>query len=169
MSRLVDIRKEYKIMTTLVNLVNLVNEEYIEVMRPSILSKSIIENLNIVVCNLKKTKCHLPNESNFDDNFKDVKEIKKRNEGFYILANKLNISNHLKKTKFCNIFLQEGKCNRKVCNFAHSIEEFSFPSCAFADHCKVKNCKFKHTSETLEQYKSRINFKVPYDIKKIKE
>jgi hypothetical protein len=148
-------------MTTLVN-EGLNDEEYIEVKRPTILSKSIIENLNIVVCNLKKPKCHLLNESNFDDNFK---EIKKRNEGFYILANKLNISNHLKKTKFCNIFLQEGKCNRKVCNFAHSMEEFSFPSCAFADHCKVKNCKFKHTYETLEQYKSRINFKVPQSIK----
>lgn len=140
------------------------SEEYIEVKRPSIFSKTIIENLNIILCDLKKTKykkCISIDNISIDNS----NDIKKRNEGFYILANKLNISNHLKKTKFCSIFIQEGKCNRKVCNFAHSIEEFNFPSCAFADNCKVKNCKFKHNNETIENYKSRINFKLPQNIK----
>jgi len=141
-------------------------EEYIEVKRP-VISKSImnvdvdvnvnmniIEELNILVYTLPK---------NSDKN--NDKEKEKRNEGFCILANKMNISNHLKKTKFCNIFIQEGICDRKLCNFAHSIEEYNFPLCAFSDKCKVKKCRFKHTIETLDEYKKRIDFKVPENIK----
>ena len=149
-------------------------EEYIEVKRP-VISKSIMDELNIVVYNLPK--------NNYNDirDIKDIKDIKnifnfikdndgnftkeKRNEGFCILASKMNISKHLKNTKFCNIFIQEGKCDRKVCNFAHSVEEYTFPSCAFGDNCKVKNCRFKHTTENLEEYKKRVDFKVPQNIK----
>lgn len=144
-------------------------EEYIEVKRPTTSSiKSIMDELNILVYNLPneiKNKNKNINDNsikNFNEMFKDKE---KRNEGFCILANKMNISKHLKKTKFCNIFIQEGKCDRKVCNFAHSMEEYNFPSCAFGNNCKVKNCKFKHTEELLDEYKKRIEFKVPQNIK----
>lgn len=152
--------------------------EYVEVKRP-VINKKLLEDLNIKVYNLPKK-----------DSFKVIKEVEspwkdftfvvsksikrkdsddnmdiKRNEGFYILANKVHISRHLKKTKFCNIFIQEGSCNRKICNFAHNMEEYNFPACAFRDNCKVKNCKFKHPNETLEEFKNRINFKLPNNIK----
>ncbi len=146
-------------------------DEYVEVKRP-ILAKSIIDDLNILVCNLPKT---LKSFKNIND-INDINDInnndkvnnftrEKRNEGFYILANKINISKHLKKTKFCNIYIQEGRCDRKVCNFAHSMDEFNFPTCAFGDNCKVKNCRFKHPAENLDEYKKRIDFKLPQNIK----
>ena len=149
-------------------------EEYIEVKRPSKsnntissvdTNKTIMDELNIIVYNLPKNI--IKNNESLKDIIKGdlFKDKEKRNEGFCILANKMNISKHLKKTKFCNIFIQEGKCDRKVCNFAHTIEEFNFPSCAFGDNCKVKFCKFKHKKESLDEYKNRIDFKVPQNIK----
>jgi len=146
-------------------------EEYIEVKRPSKSNsvnsvnsvKSIMDELNIMVYNLPKES--IKNIKNIDNDNEPLKDREKRNEGFCILANKMNISKHLKKTKFCNIFIQEGKCDRKVCNFAHSMEEYNFPSCAFGDNCKVKNCRFKHTGELLDDYKKRIDFKLPQNIK----
>jgi hypothetical protein len=148
-------------------------EEYIEVKR-NIIPKCFSE-LNISVYNLPQKKKEILTLSNLpkwkinknDPEIGNESENKflKRNEGFYILANKVNISKHLKKTKFCNIFIQEGTCNRKICNFAHSIDEYNFPSCAFGNNCKIDNCKFKHPCETIEHYKSRVNFKVPQNIK----
>lgn len=139
-------------------------EEYIEVKRQSKFNsvKSIMDELNIMVYNLPKESIKNIKINNNDN---EPKDREKRNEGFCILANKMNISKHLKKTKFCNIFIQEGKCDRKVCNFAHSMEEYNFPSCAFGDNCKVKNCRFKHTGELLDEYKKRIDFKIPQNIK----
>ncbi len=137
-------------------------DEYVEVKRP-IFSKSIIDDLNILVYNLPKTFKSVDNIDNNDKSNNFTRE--KRNEGFYILANKMNISKHLKKTKFCNIYIQEGHCDRKVCNFAHSMDEFNFPMCAFGDNCKVKNCRFKHPAENLDEYKKRIDFKLPQNIK----
>lgn len=139
--------------------------EYIEVKRPVTLTKSIIDELNIMVFNTKKNdknECSMIDECGFQY---VNSSHKKRNEGFYILANKLNISKHLKKTKFCNIYIQEGICNRKVCNFAHSIEEYNFPQCAFENNCKVSGCRFKHPYEDIEKYKKRVDFKLPKNIK----
>lgn len=139
-------------------------EDFVEV-KHKIISKSIIEDLGIIVKTLDtlKNNKNISNISNISNIYKD--DLKKRNEGFYILANKINISKHLIKTKFCNIFIQEGKCNRDVCNFAHSMEEYNFPSCAFGDKCKVEKCKFKHPFEKIEDYKKRIDFKLPKNIK----
>jgi hypothetical protein len=156
-----------------------VDTEYIEVKR-SILTKSILpkcfSDLNISIYNLPQKKIvsqqQLPlfpqwKIKNLEGNIGNIgnNNILKRNDGFYILANKVNISKHLKKTKFCNIFIQEGTCNRKICNFAHSVDEFNFPCCAFGNNCKINNCKFKHPCERLDDYKTRINFEVPQNIK----
>lgn len=153
-------------------------EEFVEVKRPicnsssnisnssnssNIISNSIIEDLGIIVKTLTTSKNN--HNKNNDISYISKEELKKRNEGFYILANKMNISKHLKKTKFCNIFIQEGKCNRSVCNFAHSMEEYNFPSCAFGDKCKVYKCKFKHPFEKIDDYKKRVDFKLPKNIK----
>ena len=136
---------------------NMEDMEMIEVKRPSInISKKIMEDLGIIVKTLDVYKSNISKISK--------EELKKRNEGFYILANKMNISNHLKKTKFCNIFIQEGVCNRKVCNFAHNMDEYCFPSCAFGDKCKINKCRFKHPFEDNEDYKNRIDFKLPKNI-----
>jgi hypothetical protein len=97
---------------------------------------------------------------------KDVKDVKdQRDMGFFMLSNPEKVSNHLKKTKFCQVLIDKGHCNRAVCNFAHSLNEIVFPECAFRDNCRKKNvCKFKHPSETNDIYKKRINFIVPSNI-----
>ncbi len=161
--------------------------EYVQVKRP-VINKRLMDDLNIRMYTLPKNdkdiKDNKDNKDTRESPWKDftfvlsktVKKDKilgnegvynelKRNEGFYILANKVHISRHLKKTKFCNIFIQEGSCNRKICNFAHNMEEYNFPNCAFRENCKVKNCKFKHPNETLDEFKNRINFKLPNNIK----
>jgi hypothetical protein len=145
-----------------------IDTEYVEVKR-NIIPK-LFSELNISIYNLPSKKipsCLLPRWKIKDEgieNLENINKILKRNDGFYILANKVNISEHLKKTKFCNIFIQEGTCNRKVCNFAHSVGEYNFPCCAFGNNCKINNCKFKHPYEGLDNYKTRINFKVPQNI-----
>ncbi len=162
-------------------------DEYVQVKR-TVINKKLMNELNILMYNLpqkesikdaKDTKdvkeikkvespwkdfiVVLPKSKNNKEDKDNVLKESKRNDGFFILSNKIHISRHLKKTKFCNIFLQEGVCNRKICNFAHSIEEYNFPNCAFNENCKVKNCKFKHPYETLEEFKKRINFQTPFE------
>jgi len=106
-------------------------------------------------------------EGVFNEEVKEVKEVKeefykKRNKGFEILSNKKEISNQLKKSKFCDIKIKYGHCYRKLCNFAHFIDELVFPKCAFGDNCKKqKFCTFLHPNEPLEKYKVRINFTEP--------
>ena len=148
-----------------------IDTEYVEVKR-SIFPKSLMSDLNISVYNLPQKKlsplsssCNSSPRWNSDQDNKIENKLLKRNDGFYILANKVNISKHLKKTKFCNILIQEGSCDRKVCNFAHTVDEYNFPCCAFGNNCKINNCKFKHPCENLDIYKTRINFKFPQNIK----
>ena len=103
---------------------------------------------------------------NTEDTCKKNTLKSKRNEGFFILSNKNNVSNYLKKTKFCNIMVTNGNCNRKICDFAHSIVEYNFPECVFKDNCKKKidGCMFKHPKETVDEFKERTNFKYPSNI-----
>lgn len=148
---------------------------------------SFMKELNIIaVCKLSKSKIvekynqnkdfswnsfSLESCKNIDDinninNNKEKLKKDKRNEGFYILANKDNVSKHLRKTKFCNILIKKGKCDRDTCYFAHTLSEFHFPECAFKDNCKkIDTCEFKHPNETLEEYKQRTGFIVPKNIK----
>ena len=87
-----------------------------------------------------------------------------RNEGFTILSDRNNVSSHLRKTKFCKIKITSGCCTRSVCNFAHNMVEYHFAECAFKNNCKKEGCYFKHPSEKLDEYKNRINFKIPTNI-----
>lgn len=88
-----------------------------------------------------------------------------RNIGFSILSNKKEISSQLRKSKFCEIQIKYGVCNRKLCNFAHSLKELIFPRCAFGENCKKKNlCMFLHPMEEIGEYKERIHFFVPENI-----
>jgi hypothetical protein len=116
-----------------------------------------------------KNKEDILNENEYfqENQEKKVTLKSKRNEGFYILANKNHVSNYLKKTKFCNIMITNGYCNRKKCDFAHSISEYNFPECVFKDNCKKKNegCTFKHPKESDDEFKDRTNFKYPSNIK----
>jgi len=122
----------------------------------SIFTSEILEQYNIIgIFSLKNLK-------NNREYIKDIKDIKEdyRGKGFEILSSKKEISNQLKKTKFCDIKLKYGNCNRKVCNFAHSIDEIVFPKCAFGENCRKKIlCQFLHPLENEEEYKRRINFK----------
>lgn len=90
---------------------------------------------------------------------------KNRNDGFNILSDRNNVSSHLRKTKFCKIKITTGYCSRAVCNFAHNMNEYHFAECAFKNNCKKEGCAFKHPQETIEEYKERINFKIPLNIK----
>lgn len=105
------------------------------------------------------------NEKVQPEKVQTVEHKTERNDGYNILSDKDQVSNHLKKTKFCQIMIDQGKCYRKVCNFAHSVKEISFPDCAFKADCKKKDCAFKHPWEKLDDYKARINFKIPKNIR----
>lgn len=68
-----------------------------------------------------------------------------------------------------------GVCTRKLCTFAHSLEELKIPHCGNGEKCKHINgkkdsskkfiigtqCKFKHPQEDEEQWKVRTNYVVP--------
>lgn len=60
-----------------------------------------------------------------------------------------------------------GICSRKSCSYAHSLQELRFASCNFGDGCyrqfdNDRICTFKHPSETIDEYYTRIGKKVPY-------
>jgi len=95
---------------------------------------------------------------------RDCVSTKSRNEGFNILSDRNNVSTHLRKTKFCKIKITTGCCTRSVCNFAHNMNEYHFAECAFKINCKKEGCCFKHPNETVDEYKNRINFKIPLNI-----
>jgi hypothetical protein len=116
----------------------------------------LLKEFNII--GVYKTDTSRINIKTFDTNYRE----KRRNDGFYALSNKKEISRHLTKSKFCEIKIKTGSCFRRSCNFAHSMYEISFPECAFKEECKKKNtCVFKHPHETLDEYKNRIYFSVP--------
>ncbi len=77
-----------------------------------------------------------------------VKKENNRLKGFVKLSDKKLISNHLKKTKLCEIKQKYGVCRRKICNFAHSMEELCIPLCAFGKECnRRETCQFLHPDD----------------------
>ena len=63
-----------------------------------------------------------------------------------------------KNTRMCSYM---GKCKRKECSFAHSIEVFQPPECRFGEKCKSVDsagnitCRFKHVEESKEAFLAR--------------
>lgn len=85
-----------------------------------------------------------------------------RIKAFELLSNKEENAKRLVKTKMCRNMVEKGKCNRNICNFAHSATELNDPPCAFGRGCRRKNvCKFKHPEESSEAYRERCNIVVP--------
>lgn len=100
-----------------------------------------------------------------DKNDKNEEEKMIRDKGFFILSNRKNVVTYLKKTKFCKLLIEQGRCNREVCNFAHTVKEIVFPFCAFGNECsKKQDCSFRHPNEPIDTYKNRIQFTIPPNI-----
>uniref|UniRef100_A0A6C0KEU2 C3H1-type domain-containing protein n=1 Tax=viral metagenome TaxID=1070528 RepID=A0A6C0KEU2_9ZZZZ len=105
--------------------------------------------------------------ANFKNVYREKQEekISNRDKGFSILSSRKNVVTYLKNTKFCNLLINQGKCTRETCNFAHSSRDINFPLCAFGEECtKQDSCQFRHPDETIESYKDRINFTIPPNI-----
>lgn len=92
--------------------------------------------------------------------------LEQRNKAFQFLSNKEELAKKLVKSKFCRNILEHGKCYRKVCTFAHSLEELSPAKCAFGDVCKfqkskTKTCGFIHPCETKDGFCKRTGVVIP--------
>ena len=89
------------------------------------------------------------------------------NKAFEKVKNKTFTKDDLRKTKIC----RNKDCSwGSDCNYAHSVEELQVHDCGFGDDCKHvyidsgtvhnsktgKICRYKHTSESMEQCKIRI-------------
>ena len=134
------------------------------------LKNNHFQELNIIGCfklneNEKRDCCRYEYEHDHIDSDNDNDNRHERDIGFSLLSNRDQVTQYLKKTKFCQIMIEKGFCHREVCNFAHSMKEFVFPDCAFKENCRKKTtCGFKHPNETLDSYKARIRFIVPKNI-----
>lgn len=67
------------------------------------------------------------------------------------------------KTRPCPSQLSSGSCSNKSCTYAHSIDELKHMECNFGDKCTKKDasCNFKHPSESVDDFRTRINFTPP--------
>lgn len=71
----------------------------------------------------------------------------------------------LYKTNYCRNVEKDGYCNRKDCNFYHSVEERRIPLCTFDNNCKNKSCKFFHEHyENEKSWLARINKVYPLNV-----
>lgn len=88
----------------------------------------------------------------------------KRTDAFTKLTNREEIAKTLVKSKLCNNFKLQGKCDRSVCTFAHGLDELVPPKCAFDDTCKyflgLKQgyCDHIHPVESREQFFGRMGY-----------
>lgn len=67
------------------------------------------------------------------------------------------------KTRPCQFVIEKGisGCVRRVCTFAHTMEELMDPMCGFGNDCNRfkdihKPCKHRHPIETQEEFRSRM-------------
>ena len=150
---------------------NKMEEDFIRVVRPVKQSMFAFNNFQMKELNIIGVFKVNSRHSTLIKNHFPKKEFpkndcpaKNRNDGFNILSDRNNVSSHLRKTKFCKIKITTGYCNRAICNFAHNMSEYHFAECAFKNNCKKEGCSFKHPDETIDEYKTRINFKIPFNI-----
>ena len=73
-------------------------------------------------------------------------------------------------TKLCQYILDNVKCEKKICDYAHRIDELNISPCHFGEQCfninkcgseygnnsSEKICIFLHPDETLKNYERRI-------------
>jgi len=90
----------------------------------------------------------------------DLKEQIVREKAHRVLEDKKELQKRLEKTTMCNF----GKnCKRKVCHFAHSLEELKPKECLFGRNCKYfgeGKCKFFHPhGEDKKNYLRRTQHK----------
>lgn len=106
-----------------------------------------------------------------------------RSKAFERINNKEVMRSRLTKTKACHFVVPKdgeekfGVCYRKVCTFAHGMDEFRLTECEFGDICnridgsfnrrtgrldETRKCHFYHpTKETVEQYWERTGLTPP--------
>jgi hypothetical protein len=84
-----------------------------------------------------------------------------------------------KNSMLCNSVIQNFKCSRKDCNYAHDLEELNIQKCHFGNTCKniifnngkytnvarvpfmikpIKKCIRIHNDETLDNYYDRMGY-----------
>ena len=51
------------------------------------------------------------------------------------------------------------------CTYAHSLAELRDPICIQGEKCKKQKCDYKHPNEDQTQYRERINFIDPFEVK----
>lgn len=70
-------------------------------------------------------------------------------------------SDRFYKTKPCSVILNNKICINPNCGYAHSLSELRDIECMYSNNCNKHGCSFKHSYETSEQYRKRINFIEP--------
>ena len=139
---------------------------------PPTYEKVNLDELNIIgfyrLVRTQKVEAKIAPWANFKNveiENKNYEEKMNRDKGFFILSNRKNVVTYLKKTKFCKLLIEQGRCNREICNFAHTVKEIVFPFCAFGNECsKKQDCSFRHPNESIDSYKNRIQFTIPPNI-----
>lgn len=138
---------------------------------------------------ITKHRQRMIDESNkiLSENVSDFKRSEDpRSLSFATMSNKEGIAKSLVCTRACRLVSgpfqtpnqgeepKFGVCSRPECSFAHSLEELQAPFCGFDGNCRFMNgkvdkntrkkipgtsCKFRHSSETIEEWLKRSNSK----------
>jgi len=92
---------------------------------------------------------------------KEEKQAEERRKVFQMMGDKKKMAAKLTKTKMCKF---GKKCRRRVCNFAHTLEELQPAKCLFGTKCrfihsKTKKCCFLHPGENREDFLGRTGLK----------
>jgi hypothetical protein len=69
--------------------------------------------------------------------------------------------NRFHKTKPCITVINNKICINPNCCYAHTLEELRDVECIYSSNCNKQGCMFRHSYETSEEYRKRINFIEP--------
>jgi hypothetical protein len=64
-------------------------------------------------------------------------------------------------TLMCTNITKFGKCNKKTCLYAHTIEKLTPRLCKYDHNCRISKCMFIHSKETKSDYCSRLEIVIP--------
>lgn len=136
--------------------------------------KTCYENCNFAhsVEEVRKKKCRYPNcynkqkcifwhkEDNLEkwcerNGYSGIKNVKTK----VVKRIRIEKPTSNENTKLCNTVKNGDESCRKDCMYAHSVDQLVLVQCAFGDKCnKVSTCKFKHKSETRENYLKKMGW-----------